>query len=369
MSVIPARALVLMVLAAVLTAASHVGAAGRDSTEQFDLLVVGDSLIWGQGLNEQDKFYSLTADWLRSRAFGKPRQVDVKVKAHSGSTLKFHQDEAEKYDKAGRKETFYYDPEVNVAFPSSWKQIEVAGDEYRAAGKEGADLIMISGGITDISTKRVFDLKGDDGVFRDEIKKYCLDDMYDVLKHAVAIHPNAQLAVIGYFPAITTHSMGSKVLNAWLEILSFPRALKFLANNPIYRKLLFGKQKKRAIVRSQIWYEESNRNFQLAVDRINAEFGPSRAVFVQSPLTEDNAAEAPNTMLFRMGKGGVVTDPKARERVRACRSALPELKRSTGIDYSVRLCEIAAIGHPDPAGARAYASVIESALTPFIRKK
>lgn len=47
--------------------------------------------------------------------------------------------------------------------------------------------------------------------------------------------------------------------------------------------------------------------------------------------------------------------------------ALPELKKSTGIDYSVRYCEMVAVGHPNPAGARAYAEAIKPAISTFLR--
>lgn len=72
-----------------------------DELKPLEFLVVGDSVVWGQGLEEKDKFYSLTADWLRDEAFGARREVNLKVKAHSGSTLKFHANEAAKYKKAG----------------------------------------------------------------------------------------------------------------------------------------------------------------------------------------------------------------------------------------------------------------------------
>ncbi len=342
-------------------ALSHV-----DDERPFNMLIVGDSVIWGQGLEETDKFYTLIADWLRKEAFGKRCEVNVKVKAHSGSTLKFHPDEAEKYKKAGRNEADAFNPEVNVGFPSSWKQIEMAADEYRAEGKGGADLMMICGGITDITTSRVFDPKGNDDELRSDIKRYCGDNMFDVLQLAADRNPNALLVVIGYFPVITPYSQNGKMLNAWLEALSFPRMTKFFVNNPIVRPMVFNKLKKRGIDRSRIWLEESNRNFQAAVTAINEKYNSKRAILVRTPLTEENGAEAPKTMLLRMGKNGVVEDAVAQQRIKDCRETLPKLKSSTGIDYPVRLCEIAAVGHPNPAGARAYAESIKSLIGPII---
>jgi hypothetical protein len=76
-------------------------------------------------------------------------------------------------------------------------------------------------------------------------------------------------------------------------------------------------------------------------------------------------------LLFRMGKNGVPEDPLALRRSAECNRALPELKKTTGIDYSVRLCEIAGVGHPDPAGSRAYFDEIRNVIAsdaPLIRR-
>jgi hypothetical protein len=332
------------------------------SRESFDLLVVGDSLIWGQGLQEKDKIFTHVANWLREGAFGRALKVDVKVKAHSGSTLKFHPDEAEAYRKAGRDETFYYKPEVNVSFPSTWKQIEVAAAEYRAAGKTGADLIILSGCITDITVAKVLDPKGDDGLLRQSAKKYCHDDMLDVLEHAAELHPGTAIAVIGYFPMISPKSNDVRLFNSWLEARGTTRMLKWVMNNPLMRKLYFQKVGDKAVARSRLWVDESTKNLQSAVDDFNRKHERSRAVFVKSPLTEEHSVEAPNTLLFKMGKNGIPEDPLFSARKADCDAALPELRRTTGLVYPVRFCEVAGVGHPNPAGARVYANAVISAL-------
>ena len=328
----------------------------------FDVLVVGDSLIWGQGLNEKDKIFTHVANWLRDGGLGGAQKVDVKVKAHSGSTLKFHANEAEAYRKAGRDETFYYKPEVNVSFPSTWKQLEVAASEYKAAGKTGADLILLSGCITDITVANVLDPKGNDDLLRQSAKKYCHDDMHELLEHAAQLHPGTAIAVIGYFPMISPKSNGIRLFNSWLEARGTGRPLKWLMNNPITRKLYFQKVGDRAIERSRLWFEESSKNLQAAVNDFNKKYERPRAVFVRSPLTEQNSVEAPNTLLFKMGKRGIPEDPVFAERKADCDAALPELKRSTGLEYPIRFCEVAGVGHPNPDGARAYSSAVINTL-------
>ncbi len=336
-------------------------------SQVLDLLVVGDSLIWGQGLDEKQKIYTLTADWLAEEIFKNGRKVDVKVKAHSGATIKFDKDEALAHKQAGRQETYAYDPEINVGFPSLWRQVEIAADEYRRAGKSGgADLILISGGITDISVAGLLDPFSDAKKLPTLIEKSCHDDMFDLIEHAALNNPNAIIAVVGYFPVVSNKTIGSRLFNDWLESMSFPRPLKPLANNVVTRSLYFNRIKRKVIRLSDIWIRESERNFKLAVDKFNLRLATSRAIFVPSPITAETCVETPNTLLFRIGKKGRSEDILYESRRDVCGRSLSELERSTGLKYSVRYCEIASVGHPNPAGARAYADSIRTILKPLL---
>lgn len=357
-------------IAAVTIAAGGRSITGRaaDTRNSYNLLVVGDSFIWGQGLEEKDKFYKLIADWLETNGPLPGLPVDLKVKAHSGATIKLHKDAAEAYKKVGRDEAQEYHPEVNVGFPSIWKQVEMASAEYKAAGRDhGADLIMLSGGITDISVAKLLDPFGDPALLPPLIERYCRDDMFDLLEHAAELYPNATFAVVGYFPIISAKTHGSKLFNSWLESMSFPRILKPFANNPMTRSLIFRKIRKKTMLLSKIWIEESDRNLKAAIAKFNAKSGRTRAVFVPSPITEDTCLETPNTLLFRIGKKGRSEDSYYLGRQAECRKVLPELKRSTGLDYPVRYCELAAVGHPDPAGSRAYAEAIKAVIADHVR--
>ncbi|MEQ1607142.1 MAG: hypothetical protein ABL999_19935 [Pyrinomonadaceae bacterium] len=347
---------------AIIAGGGLVRAFSQTQTRPFEFLVVGDSVIWGQGLDESEKFYSLTAEWLRREAFSRPRDVNLKVNAHSGSTLKFHADEAEKYRKIGREETFEFKPEVNVGFPSIWKQIEVAAEDYSKAGKTGADLIMLTGGITDITVAKLLDPFGDIKKLPPIIEKHLLHDMFDVIEHAAKLHPNALIAVVGYYPIISPKTSRSGMFNGWLESMSFPRFLKPVANNPLTRKVYFNRIGRTATTRSRLWIRESNRCLQTAVDKLNAKHSTPRAVFIESPITEETCLETPKTLLFRIHTNGKVEDKLYESRKTQCREALPKLKKETQINYPVRLCEIAAVGHPNTAGSKAYAAAITAKL-------
>jgi hypothetical protein len=186
--------------------------------------------------------------------------------------------------------------------------------------------------------------------------------LFDVIENASKLHPNALIAVVGYYPIISPKTSRSGMFNGWLESMSFPRFLKPVANNPLTRKVYFNRIGRKATERSRLWIRESNRCLQAAVDKLNAQFTAPRAVFIESPITEDTCLETPNTHLFRIKKNGEVEDKLYHSRKTQCREALPKLKEETKIDYPVRLCEIAAVGHPNPVGSKAYADAITSKL-------
>ena len=339
--------------------------AAPGDTRPFEFLVVGDSLVWGGGLREEQKFYTLTRDWLRTEVFAGSRPVNLKVRAHSGATLTLHEAETRAFEKAGRDERQYYEPEVNVAFPSAKMQLDIASSEYGEENSKKVDLIMLSGGLTDISTAGILNPLGDDAELRRDIEKYLSHSMYEILQHSGKLFPNAVIAVISYFPILSPKTPSGKLFNATLESYNFPGLLKPVANNVVTRQF-FKVIRKKSVRRSRIWYAESTLRMQEAVAKFNSE-GGTRAVFVKTPITEDTCFETPNTLLFRMGKKGRVEDFLYDERKAQCERALPELKRSTGVDYPVRFCEIASVGHPNIEGSKAYAESIKTALGPMFK--
>ena len=52
--------------------------------DTFHMVVIGDSIAWGCGLNQDEKYSHLLADWLQGML---KRPVDVTVLAHTGATL------------------------------------------------------------------------------------------------------------------------------------------------------------------------------------------------------------------------------------------------------------------------------------------
>lgn len=319
------------------------------------IVVVGDSLIWGQGLKEADKTYTLVHNWYEADHLKGARKTELIVKAHSGATIKLHDIERRGLAKAGLPEDTTFDGEISFGFPSSFRQLELAHDGLKGRGAlpEDVELVLVSGCITDISVGEILDPLGDKKKMPELVERYCRRDMLELLRHASSLFPKARVAVFGYYPMIGPKTRSSKLLDGWLESMSFPRPLKPLANNVLTRRV-FGLLRKRALKGSRIFHSESTKHLKGAIAAFNSEAGPEKAFFVESPVTEENTLDTPETLLFNMAKKGRTDDPLYDFRFTECGGPREEVRKRTKVEESVRHCQISGAGHPNPRGARRY---------------
>jgi lysophospholipase L1-like esterase len=331
----------------------------------FEFLVVGDSIISGQGLAENQRSYYLVKQWLETEVFENLRKVELKVKAHSGASINLRPNETAALKKAGVDENKPYPGEVNLTFPSITSQVDTTIKEY--ADPRTVDLVMLTGGITDTRLTRILDPFRSNEELRREIVKHCGEDMFGLLGRIAAGFPNALIVLIGYYPVISKYTPEKKLLNHVLEVSNFPGPFKSLVNNPLNR-VLFKHYTNKMIARSMLWAKNSTFEFKKTVARLNAELGAERAVFVDSPIREENSLGAPKTLVFELGKNGKPQDPTAAERKAICREVLPALRESIDLKFGTRICEMAGIGHPDQAGAKAIAEAIQNDLKKFFTK-
>jgi lysophospholipase L1-like esterase len=332
-----------------------------DAAKPFEFLVVGDSVIWGQGLREEEKFYTLTKNWLETEIFKGARRVNQKVLAHSGASINLRDFEAEALERAEISRTEFFHREINVSFPSIHAQIDLARSEYE--NPAAVDLIMLMGGVTDVRLTQILNpLKSNDELRRD-IRRHCGEAMFRLLKQTAEIFPRARVALVGYYPPLSKHSPASRIFSNLLALYNVPQPFKAVINNPLKRGLLKHYRQK-MIERSLIWANDSTAEFKKAAARVNAESGGERVVFIKSPFTEENSLGAKNTLLYEIRKGKA-QDALAAERKSVCRPTLDQLRAATDLDFRTRTCELATVGHPNPDGARAYAEAIQDSLRKF----
>lgn len=221
---------------------------------------------------------------------------------------------------------------------------------------------MLSAGITDIAVEGVLNPFDNPKKLSPLIEEVCRKRVGDLIAHIAESNPQAKIVLIGYYPILSPRSSRSAVFNGWLETLNIPNWLQGIANNRVMRPLLFGRLFKRALMRSRIWAQDSDRQLNIAVAEHNTKVGWNQAIFIPSNLTEENAVETPNTLLFRMRKDGTVEDPLFSRRKADCAAAFDDLWRVTRIENSLKRCTVAAVGHPNPTGSRFYFEVIKSTM-------
>ncbi len=351
--------------AAVLTfaAANGLFAERQGERSEFNFLVIGDSLVWGQGLEEEQKFYFKTKRWLGEEFFRGARKVNLNVKAHSGSTIMLSEREAAALLAAERDVRNAVHPEINVSFPSIKSQLETARGEYESP--ENVDLIMLSGGVPEVGVSKILNPFESNEKLRSDINLYCRQHMSMLLKQTAEAFPNALIAVIGYYPIITKHTPVKRIVNDILELYNWPGWTKLLMNNPVNR-ILWRRYRRKMIERSRIWVEDSSRELGYAVTELNSRSSADRAVLIEPPFRDEHGYGAKDSLLWNVGPKGRAADPMADERYRECRPALDELRRKTDLRYRTRVCELASIGHPNLEGSAVIAEAVKIAIHPLI---
>jgi hypothetical protein len=333
-------------------------AAGQDARE-FNMLVVGDSHIAGQGLRDQNKFYNLVRDWLASPASGLGRNVNLKVKAHGGSRLDLHADELAKMQKAGDDITKYHYWEANISQPSIRMQIDDARREYTSG--DDVDLVMMSGCITDVLVGNIINPFVSEKHLRSDIARYCGEWMQKTLEHIAATFPRAEIVVVGYFPIAAKKADLKKIIPYFLRIISFPRCLQCLFTNPVTRQA-FKPLRNKIGKRSAIWLADSNAAITAAVERVNGKLGRPRVHFVRSPITADRAYGGKDPLLWEVGRDQRPNDETYEVRRVECKKVFDDLKYQHCGRLSTRMCELSSVAHPNVAGARLFADAITNTL-------
>jgi lysophospholipase L1-like esterase len=348
-----------------LTAAAAMAALARggvaatvNGNTPFHMLVLGDSLVWGQGLPTQDKFHFLISEWIRDDIWNGLGLVHVDVRSHSGATIELLDEEAEAYSRAELAETTIH-PEINVSYPTIRDQLSAAKDHHVEAAN--VRLVLLSGGVPEVGVTNILDPFGSDKQLAADIERYCFQAMSRLLIKTAEAFPQAHVALVGYYPIITRHTPVKRIVNDVLEVYNWPGWAKPLINNPLNR-VLWRRYRRKMIRRSDLWAKGSAAAFRRAVDRANNATGGDRSVFIEPPFAAANGYGARDTYLFTVGRKGKAADPMAAERAAECRPALDELRRATDLKYRTRVCELASIGHPNAAGSAAIARAIRETL-------
>jgi hypothetical protein len=287
------------------------------------LLVIGDSVVWGQGLAEEHKTASILARHLGAK---------MEMLAHSGA-------------KIGLRDSYTVtmpSGEVPCFFPTILQQLQgYAGDPTEVRW------VLMNGGINDVEIQRVFNPMVPQYELELHIRNYCGRDFLMLLRSTVQRFKNAQILVLGYYPCVSHQSRREGI-----EMLySLVHGVRFA---PVLDADLF----REAVVEHCLrFWRLSTGLLRGAVENVNREARSTRALFVDTGMREANAAYAPQSLLWELD----LNDPeRAPDEAAAARQAAAELVGAGPLQ--MRQCRLSSAGHPNVAGAAGMAQQCIEAL-------
>ncbi|GJM26912.1 MAG: hypothetical protein DHS20C16_33270 [Phycisphaerae bacterium] len=305
----------------------------------FYLTILGDSVMWGNGLLEDDKISSLVADAIES-ATG--RKVIRTVYAMSGATLT-----RTPFDEEC---TFRCTGEVPTAFRSINLQIDTIEHPQRS------DLILMDGCINDVTLERILSTESTVEDIEFATDYFCNDQMIDTLDRLKDIAPQVPIIVTGYFPFVSTQSDFSSLLN-WAQTQGFDVAnvneLNQIATTFTHHSEVFYEASVIAL-QSAITEAASHRDEANAITYVDPGFGPEHAVFTDDSWVWDLKLDRELARRLGLEIGLVPEDPQLSFRAKAC--------VEDGSISDPFTCIFASVGHPNAKGAKAYAEAIIKAL-------
>ena len=298
--------------------------------DTFRMVVIGDSVAWGQGLQEHEKYHTL----VQAALAAKDGNIGVSktVLAHSGANIGIG-DATSLPAIAG---------EVPTSYPTVIQQCASFTDS-----PETVDLVLVNGGLNDINVRTVLNPTTSPSALVPLIEQRCDQDMATLLREVARTFPAATIVVTGYFPMVTADSniglLEPLLIGAGVALAGLPGGFVAAQVRPTIVK------------NCRIFYEESTAKLAGAVDEVNDELDVPRLVFANPHFTSQNAALAPDAWLFGINgdttpQDNIVAGPRAQ----AC--------TANASRTDVEVCKRASLGHPNTIGAQKYAEAILAAI-------
>lgn len=321
------------------------------------ILVIGDSVAWGQGLLEEQKMQALLARKLFDSDGVEP---DVISYACSGATIGLESGQAP----------------TTVAVPTWWpREIPQSNptlhEQLERVAKDHPDLrfdvILVIGGINDVNVRRIFNPKTTPAQVDALCRQYCRTEMGHLLgevrQRFVSANPQVKVLVAGYYSVfseaskINAREIGA-IVKAMIGDTIKPRKQPKVARTP--GQAVIGPQeimdlKDQVVANSGTFRDSANRELQSAVADANAAAGGRNFLFVDPGITDEEAAFSPNPLIWGL-KGGRPQDALARDRELYCVGVVHKPRKERAICYR------ASVGHPNVQGAARYAEKLFEAL-------
>jgi lysophospholipase L1-like esterase len=341
----------------------------KPAARQLNLLVLGDSIMWGQGLIEQHKAWYLVKSWLKENT---SREVRENIEAHSGAVVGVN--------NVPWSNDSPPDGEVSSAVPTVNHELDRALRSY--ANPSQVDLVLLDGCINDVDVRNLLNAANSSDDVKRMATEKCGMPMQALIRRVANSFPSAHVIVTGYFPIISEKTPDSLLMKAMARMFYQP--------GPKPAKLKPRDLRENLIAVSRTWYQASNAALGDAVDKVAAELAakgsPQRVLFVEIPFPPEFSFNATDTRLWSFNASflrkllavltlGRVTlqtnDEQQHQRVESCnelykKPAIEKPNQRGEREYRRLLCRYASLGHPNRKGSAIYADAIVGKLKSLI---
>jgi len=343
------------------------------SDRPVNVLVLGDSISWGQGLKDEHKASSLVKNWLEQQTGREVRQM---IQAHSGAII----GSAElSEDKTARDAAAELDGELSRAYPTINDQIDYA---LKMSNPAVIDLVVVNGCINDVDSRRLLNAANTPDHIRELAQAKCGPPVEALLARIATVFPKAHVVIIGYYPILSEKTANDLFMRAL--------AKRFYSPEPGAPKMNDKMLRARLITISREWYETSDQMLSAAARKIDAQLATrgshQRVLFADPGFREENAFAAKESRLWgfnaswlrkmlvvlTLGRVQLRTNDEQRgHRSDLCKSFFRKPTQETADQEAERAdrltrCKLAAVAHPNRKGAAMYADAIGRSLKPLI---
>jgi lysophospholipase L1-like esterase len=335
-------------------------------TRPFNVVAIGDSVMWGQGLAEGSKFVTLVRQRLQSQ-LGK--SVRLFLLARSGAEVGLlpypTQFPAMAEDQAAQ-ELGRSSGEIPRTLPSIMHQaLSLAPARVAPAD---VDLVLMDGCINDVGVGTILNPTIAEADIGRRTQQLCGPETMDGrLAQIHQRYPNARIVLTGYFPIVSNQSDLTAVAVLLTNVGALSAAVAPAFGVPVdpVTGVIAGAVtthvlRDKAVSHSAVFHATSNSALMTSAISSNQRLGGNRIRFVPIAFTAQNAYAAPDTWLWLVPTPGVplpnAVDEVFEARLRACQS-VPNMPPG---------CIPASMGHPNVKGAQAYANAIMGALAEFV---
>ncbi len=333
-----------------------------------NMLVLGDSIAWGQGLKDEHKTWYLIKSWIEQNA---SREVRAMVEAHSGAVIGTTENSS-----VDPRTDYMLDGELSRAYPTIHNQIDNALKSFPDPSL--VDLVLVNGCINDVDSRRLLNAANTPDDIREFAQAKCGPPVEVLMNRIVNVFPSAHVVIIGYYPIITENTSNDLFIRALSKRFYTPAAGTPRLNDKALRA--------RLIAISREWYQTSDQLLAAAARKLDSQLvakgSRQRVMFASAGFAPEHSFAATQSrlwgfdasalrkllVLLTLGKVQLRTnDERRKQRGELCKIQFQKPEKETSEQSAIRQdrllrCRLAAVGHPNRKGAAMYAEAIGNIL-------